>query len=50
MYGIYLNIHPSVNNKYVMIHQKNVQLISKNTPSPPEARYYMGETQVSQFR
>jgi len=23
MYGIYLNIHPSVNNKYVMIHQKD---------------------------
>lgn len=21
MYGVYLNIHPSVNNKYVMIHQ-----------------------------
>lgn len=23
MYGIYLNIHPSVNYKYVMIHQRN---------------------------
>lgn len=23
MYGIYLNIHPSVNNKYIMIHQRN---------------------------
>jgi hypothetical protein len=23
MYGIYLSIHPSVKNKYVMIHQKS---------------------------